>query len=142
MQVSDMATPSTSQNAPSPPLPKPPRTTLHVEPPSRRANNNVATVYLCLCSAVEHNIRCCHEAVPNPEANQPPPTRPNAPPPIDHRLSPDMRLENKIMLGGRRRAAGRENSSDCAKETPKVIVNIIKEEREGTVKRGSEEHAH
>lgn len=33
-----------------------------------RASNNVATVYLCLCSVVEHNIRRCHEAVPNPGA--------------------------------------------------------------------------
>lgn len=76
----------------------PPR---HHEQHPRRANNNVATVYLCLCSVVEHNIRCCHEAVPNPEANHPPlPSYTPIDPAIDHRLSPDMRLENKIMLGG------------------------------------------
>lgn len=73
-----------------------------------RASNNVATVYLCLCSVVEHNIRRCHEAVPNPgaastcrarTAHRTPPSSPT----LNYRLSPDMRLENKIMLRGRRR---------------------------------------
>lgn len=70
-----------------------------------RASNNVATVYLCLCSVVEHNIRRCHEAVPNPgaastcrarNAHRTPPSSPT----LNYRLSPDMRLENKIMLRG------------------------------------------
>lgn len=49
-----------------------------------RASNNVATVYLCLCSVVEHNIRRCHEAVPNPGATSTCRARTAPLPPLPH----------------------------------------------------------
>lgn len=49
-----------------------------------RASNNVATVYLCLCSVVEHNIRRCHEAVPNPGAASTRRARTAPLPPLPH----------------------------------------------------------
>lgn len=105
-----------------------------------RASNNVATVYLCLCSVVEHNIRRCHEAVPNPGAASTCRARAAPLPPLPHLTIDWARIcawKTKLCWGGPE-AEGREDSSDCAKETPKVIVNSIKEEAKEDRKREEE----
>lgn len=105
-----------------------------------RANNNVGTVYLCLCSQLWNTTSAVAAKrfliLELPQHTEPRP--PSLPYHTQLSTEPGYALgkQNYARGGGGRRRCGWENSSECAKETPKVIVNSIKVE--GAKARGKE----